>query len=131
MIAGDQVAAEQLRALVPNVEVVIVKTAISNLAGNCIPPRRSREMIRAGAERAVTRAVAEEFKPYTGETTPYQIEITLKNDMVEGLRRNLEMMPEFEIVDARAVRTQADDMDMGFRRIAYLTFGQAPGLQRY
>ena len=63
--------------------------------------------------------------------SPCQIEGELKNDMADGLRQNLEMMPEFEVVNSRVMRTQADDMDMGFRRIAYRSFGQRPGLQRY
>lgn len=131
LITGDQVAAEQVRALVPNVETVIVKTALSNRAGNCIPPARAQEMIKVGAEQAVRRAVAGEFKPYVGDVAPYAIEVELKNDMADGLRQNLEAMPEFEIVNPRLVRTQVEDMDMGFRRIAYLSFGQVPGLQRY
>jgi hypothetical protein len=42
---------------------------------------------------------------------PYQIEVELKNDMADGLRQNLEMMPEFEVVNSRLMRTQVDDMD--------------------
>ena len=131
LITGDQVVAEQVRALVPNVEVVIVKTALSNRAGSCIPPARSQEMIRKGAETAVRRAVAGEFAPYINDAAPYHIQVELKNYMGEGLRRNLETMPEFEIVNSRVVKTQADDMGMGFRRIAYLSFGDRPGLKRY
>jgi hypothetical protein len=62
---------------------------------------------------------------------PYQIEVELKNGLADSLRQNLEMMPEFEVVNSRVMRTQADDMDMGFCRIAYLSLGQRPGLQRY
>jgi len=131
LITGDQVAAEQVQILVPNVEVVIVKTALSNRAGNCIPPVRAQEMIRAGAERAVQRAVAGEFAPHVGDIAPYQIQVELKNDMTDGLRQNLETMPEYEVVSPRMVRTQADDMEMGFRRIAYLSYGDHPGLTRY
>ena len=131
LITGDQVVAEQVQALVPNVEVVVVKTALSNRAGSCIPPARAQEMIRKGAESAVRRAVAGEFTPYVGDIAPYNIQVELKNYMSEGLRQNLETMPEFEIVNSRVVRTQADDMGMGFRRIAYLSFGDRPGLKRY
>ena len=131
LITGDQVVAEQVRVLVPNVEAVTVKTALSNQAGNCIPPARAQDMIRAGAARAVQRAAAGEFAPYVGENAPYVIEVELKNDMAEGLRQNLDTMPEFDVMDARVVRTIADDMDLGFRRIAYLSYGQRPGLQRY
>lgn len=131
LITGDQVAAEQVQVLVPNVEVVIVKTALSNRAGNCIPPVRAQEMIRAGAETAVRRAAAGEFSPHIGDIAPYQIQVELKNDMSDGLHQNLESMPEFEVVNPRVVKTQAGDMGLGFRRIAYLSFGDRPGLQRY
>ena len=131
LITGDQVVAEQVQALVPNVEVVIVKTALSNRAGSCIPPARAQEMIREGAKNAVQRAVAGEFAPHVGDVSPYSIQVELKNYMSEGLRQNLETMPEFEIVNSCAVRIQADDMGIGFRRIAYLSFGDRPGLKRY
>ena len=35
------------------------------------------------------------------------------------------------MLDARTVGTRAEDMDLGFRRIAYLGFGNAAGLRRY
>ncbi len=131
MLSGDQVANEQLSKRAPWAESVIVKTALSNVAGNVIPPVRARELIRAGAKRAVERARGGELQPYRDESAPYAIEVGMREPISDGLRQNLESLEEFEIVDDLTVRTLADDMDLGFRRIAYLGFGDRPGLTRY
>ena len=55
----------------------------------------------------------------------------MREPIADGLRKNLEALDEFEIVDDRTIRTVAEDMDLGFRRIAYLGFGDRPGLTRY
>ena len=47
------------------------------------------------------------------------------------MRANLETMGEFSVEGDRIVRTIAPDMDLGFRRIAYLSFGDRPGITRY
>ncbi len=131
MLSGDQIATEQLCKRAPWAEAVIVKTALSNVAGDVIPPSRARELIRAGAKRSVERARRGELQPYRGEAAPYAIEVGMREPITDGLRGNLDTLDEFEIVDDRTIRTSADDMDLGFRRIAYLGFGDRPGLTRY
>ncbi len=131
LITGDQVVAEQLRKRVPQVEAVEVKRALSLVAGDVIPPVRAREAIRAAARRAVERAQAGELLPYRGEPAPYAIEVVLRSPASDALRENLAGLPEFELADERTVRTSADDMDLGFRRIAYLGYADRPGVTRY
>lgn len=131
LVSGDQVVAEQLTKRVPGIESVIVKQALSNVSGRVIPPARARRALRKAAERAVARALRGELVPYRDEPAPYQIEIALREPLSDGLRGNLETLSEFEIADDRTVRTLAEDMDLGFRRIAYLSFGDRPGLTRY
>jgi D-amino peptidase len=131
LVTGDQVVAEQVHDIAPWAEAVIVKEALSNTAGDCIPPPRAQGMIRDGAERAVQRVRDGLLQPYTGETAPYEIEVELREELTDGLRENLNSMNEFEIVDVKTVRTLAHDMDIGFRRIAYLGYGSKPGLTRY
>jgi len=131
MLSGDQIATEQLCKRAPWAEAVIVKTALSNVSGDVIPPSRARELIRAGAQRAVERAKRGELPAYRDETAPYAIEVEMREPITGGLKENLNVLGEFEIVDDRTVRTSADDMDLGFRRIAYLGFGDRPGLTRY
>jgi len=131
LVTGDQVVIEQLRKRVPEAEAVEVKRALSNVAGDVIPPARAREAIRVAARRAVERAKAGELAPYRGETAPYEIEVELRKAPAEHLRENLARLPEFELVGERTIRSVAPDMDLGFRRIAYLGYGNRPGVVRY
>jgi D-aminopeptidase len=111
---------------------VEVKRALSMQSGDVIPPPRAQEMIRAAAERAVRRAAAGELPPYAEEKAPWEIEVVLREPAPPGLVKNLSMLDEFELdVDGVTVRTEAPDMDLGFRRIAYLTYGSREGLLRY
>ena len=131
MISGDQIAGAQLRARAPWAEAVEVKRALSNVAGDVIPPARARELIRAGAQRAVERARHGDLQPYRGETAPYTIEVELRQPIPDALRTNVARLPEFAIADEHTLRTVAGDMDVGFRRIAYCGYGSQPGMLRY
>lgn len=130
LVTGDQVVAEQLRGRCPWAEAVVVKRALSRVAGEVVAPARAREAIRQAAERATRRAGKGELEPYVGERAPYEIEVELREPIGDGLRRNLEALPEFA-ADERTVRTSAPDMDVGFRRIAYLGYGHTEGITRY
>ncbi|MBW2280838.1 MAG: M55 family metallopeptidase [Deltaproteobacteria bacterium] len=131
LVTGDQVVAEQLRKRAPWVEAVEVKRALSNVAGDVIPPVRAREAIRAGARRAVERAAGGELEPYRGEPAPYEIEVDLRNAPSDAMRANLARLPEFEIRGEKTVGTLAEDMSIGFRRIAYLGYADREGTTRY
>jgi D-amino peptidase len=131
LVTGDQVVAEQLRKRAPWVEAVEVKRALSNVAGDVIPPARTGDLIRAGARRAVERARAGELSPYTDEPAPYEIEVDLREPPSEALRANLAQLPEFALSGERTVVTTAPDMDQGFRRIAYLGYADRPNTTRY
>jgi len=131
LVTGDQVVAAQLRERVPGVEAVEVKRALSNVAGDVVPPVRAREAIRAGARRAVERACAGDLEPYRGEPAPYALEVVLRQPAPEALRANLARLPEYELVDDCTVRTTAGEMQLGFRRIAYLGYADREGATRY
>ena len=131
LVTGDQIVSDQLRKRAPWVDAVVVKRALSNVAGDVIPPARARELIHAGAKRAVERARAGELPPYCEEPSPYAIEVELRQPLEAPFRENLARLPEFEILGDCTVRTEAADMDLGFRRIAYLGYGHAPGVVRY
>jgi D-amino peptidase len=131
LIAGDQIVCAQLRARAPWAEAVEVKRALSNVAGDVIPPATAHGLIRSAAQRAVERARAGALRPYRDEPAPYAIEVELRQEIPEEMRQNLARLPEFDIADARTVRTLAADMDIGFRRIAYLGYAHTPGMTRY
>ena len=131
LVSGDQVVAEQLRARLPGVEAVILKQALSNFAARCIAPERCWGMLREASANTVSRAIAGELRAFEGEPVPYIIDVEFWEAIPADLRANLQTLKEFEILDSNTVRTQALDMDMGFRRIAYLGYGNRLGLTKY
>jgi D-amino peptidase len=131
MVSGDQVAAEQVSALCPWVETVIVKQALANQSAVCIPPQRARAMITAGASRAVERAGKGELSVLPDAGGPYEFEVELRSPVVEAMRENLSSLEGFEILDTSLVRVTAPDMDIGFRRVAYLGYADRPGVTRH
>ena len=122
---------EEVRKRVPSVEAVQVKRSLGRQSGEGIPPARAREMIREGARRAVERFGKGEFEPYVQQPAPYELEVDLHQAPDEAMRANLASLPEFEIVSERTIATDAPDMDVGFRRVAYLGYARTPGVTRY
>ena len=108
-----------------------MKRALARQSGEVIPPARARESIRHAAQRAVERAADRDFSPYVAEPAPYEIEVDLRATPDEAMRANLAGLPEFEILSERTIATDAPDMDVGFRRIAYLGYASTPGVTRY
>ena len=131
LISGDQVVCAELAKRAPWIEAVCVKRALSNVSGDVIPPARAREAIREGARRAVARALCGELPPYRDAPAPHELEVELRAPLEDSLRANLAALPEFEVASDRVVRTLAPDMEIGFRRIAYLSFGHATKSTRY
>ena len=122
---------EQVRKRVPAAEAVEVKRALAHQSGDVIPPARARELIRAGARRAVLRAARGELPPYVSEPAPYPIEVDMRQPPDAPMLANLQALPEFERIGERTIATSAPDMDVGFRRIAYLSYARMPGVTRY
>ena len=88
-------------------------------------------MIRAGAEVAVKRAIAGELSTYTSIPAPYEFEIELTKPMTDSMKINISSLDEFEIIDERHIATTAPDMDLGFRRVAYIGYADREGVTRY
>jgi D-amino peptidase len=131
LVTGDQMVIEGVRKRVPAVEAVEVKRALGHQSGDVIPPARARELIREGARRAVLRAARGELAPYVSEPAPYPIEVDLRQPPDAPMLENLARLPEFVRIGERTLGTSAPDMDVGFRRIAYLSYARTPGVTRY
>ena len=58
MVAGDDALAEEVAEWLPGAERVVVKRAVSGHAADSLHPSRARELVQAGARRAVERAAA-------------------------------------------------------------------------
>ncbi|MFU8815672.1 MAG: M55 family metallopeptidase [Pseudomonadales bacterium] len=131
MISGDQVVAAQVANICPWAEQVVVKQALANQSGNCLAPPRARQLIEAGATRAVTRAREGELALYRGVAAPYAFEVELRQPMGDHMRANVTALDGFTIIDDHTIGIIAPDMDLGFRRVAYLGYADRPGVTRH
>ena len=104
MLTGDDAIAEEARAIIGNIEVAVVKEAISFHSARTMTPAAARELIRETAYRAVSRIG--EFRPYR-VAYPLTMEIRFKNYRPGQV---LALLPMFERIDAHAVRFEAGDM---------------------
>lgn len=73
LVSGDEATAEDARALVPEVETVVVKTSLSRFAAASAHPRVARERLRAGVARALRRVGPAMIPSYAAPTT---VEVT-------------------------------------------------------
>jgi D-amino peptidase len=103
-LSGDQAAADDLRAVVPQAELAVVKEGFSNYACQTLSAQSARELIHDGARRGMQRIG--EIKPYRIEgPVTIQIEYTTRNAL--GVDANLR--PGVEVIDARTIRYSGKD----------------------
>jgi D-amino peptidase len=105
MLSGDQAAANELREIVPDAEVAVVKEGIGRY--NCISlsATAARDAIREAARRSVAKIGT--IKPYVvpGPVT-LQIEYTTRN----SLPLDAESRPNAEVLDDRTIRYRGKDI---------------------
>jgi len=131
MVSGDQIVAEQVHSLCPWAEAVIVKEALGNQAANCIAPATARELIHAGAQRAVERAIRGDLATLDRVSGPYEFEVELRKPVNDAMRENLSALEGFTILDDQRIQVVASDMNVGFRRVAYLGYADRAGVTRH
>ncbi len=103
-LSGDQAAADDLKAIVPDAELAVVKEGFSNYACQTLSAPAARDLIRDRAHRAMQRV--DEIKPYKIEgPVTIQIEYTTRNAL--GVDANLR--PGAEVIDARTIRYSGKD----------------------
>src|SRR5579859_5098361 len=103
-LSGDQAAADDLRAIVPNAELAVVKEGFSNYACQTLSAERARLLIRDHSIRAMQRIP--EIKPYVVEgPVTIQIEYTTRN----ALGVDAHLRPGAEVIDARTIRYHGKD----------------------
>ena len=105
MLSGDQAAANEIREIVPDIEVAVVKEGIGRY--NCISlsAPAARDAVREAARRSVSKIGA--IKPYTvrGPVT-LQIEYTTRN----SLPPDADQRTGAEVLDDRTVRFKGKDI---------------------
>lgn len=101
-LSGDQAAAANLRAIVPEAETAVVKEGLSNYTCISLSAEAARGLIRSTAARAFKRLP--EIRPYKidGPVT-FQIEYTTRNALPPDIPAGAEML------DARTVRFRGKD----------------------
>jgi D-amino peptidase len=104
-LSGDQAAADDLHAIVPNAELAVVKQGFANYVCLSLSAQAARSLIRERAKNSMKNIGA--IKPYKVEgPVTIQIEHTTRN----ALDMDAQFVhPDAEIVDARTLRFQGKD----------------------
>ena len=80
LVAGDDVLAAEMADWFPWAERVVVKEGVGREAAASVHPTVARERVRAGAERAVRRAIGGEMRPLVLDP-PYVVEVIYQNPL--------------------------------------------------
>jgi len=103
-LSGDQAAADDLHAIVPNAELAVVKQGMANYVCLSLSAQAARNLIR---ERATTAMKS------MGSIKPYKVDGPVTIQIEHTTRSALDMdapsLPGAEIIDARTVRFQGKD----------------------
>jgi D-amino peptidase len=105
LISGDDVLAAEMADWFPWAERVVVKEGAGRNAAASVHPTVARERIRAGAERAVRRAIGGEMQPLVLEP-PYVVEVTYANALQADYAC---VVPGAERVGETGARFASDD----------------------
>ena len=111
LVAGDDALAAEVEDWLPWAERIVVKEAHGTAAAASLHPTAAQDAIRAGAERAVTRAAA-------GELRTLQVDrpVVIEVDHRRGLEADFAaIQPAAERVGDRTVRYRSDDPVVAYR----------------
>jgi D-amino peptidase len=111
MVAGDDALAEEVAEQLPSAERVVVKEAVTRHAALSLHPQVARARIRAGAERAVRRAIAGELRPFV-VGTPVVLAVEWSNAAQADLAA---VVPLVERYGDRGTRVSVDDPVVAYR----------------
>jgi D-amino peptidase len=104
LLTGDQAAADDLRAVVPDAEMAVVKEGFSNYACESLSAAAARTLIHDAAVRSMKKIGA--IKPYRLEgPVTFQVEYTTRNALGTDVGRR----PGAEVIDPRTIRYRGKD----------------------
>lgn len=116
-VAGDSMAVEEMRELVPGVGGAAVKTGIWNRAVRTMSPDSARAAIRRGVAGALRNRRGGGGGGHPAATPPFRVELRYTNalyaDIAEGI-------PGVDRVDATTVGFQVDEYPAAYRMIRVL-----------
>ncbi len=109
LVSGDEETVKQAKELLPQIETVTSKKAVSSFSAICRPPSSIRQEIKSKAKTAIGRAC--DLKPFLlGK--PVQLEITMTQSAKADVA---ELVPETERIDGRTIAYRAEDILQAFR----------------
>lgn len=111
LVSGDEMLAEEIADWLPWAERVVVKGVVSRKAAASVHPLVARERVRAGADRAVRRALAGELR-LLDPGTPVTIECEYRH---AGEADHAAIVPGAERYGDTGVRFSAPDAPTAFR----------------
>jgi D-amino peptidase len=111
LVTGDDVLAAETADWFPWAERVVVKEGIGRHAAASVHPTVARDLVRAGAARAVRRALAGEMRPLVLDR-PYVVEVTYQNAAQADYAA---IVPGAERVGETGVRFASDDPVLAYR----------------
>lgn len=111
LVAGDDALAVEVADWLPWAERVIVKDAAGGNAAASLHPAVAADLVRAGAERAVRRAIAGELQALSLEP-PIVMEVEYRNAVAADYAA---IVPGAERVGDRGVRFEASDPVTAYR----------------
>jgi D-amino peptidase len=109
LVSGCEKACEEARSLVPAIETVVTKKALSRTAATLEPVEKVRQMIRQRAEAAVRKA---ETMALYRVSRPVELKVEFN---LTGYADGVSTTPGRERLDARTIAYRADTIIEAFR----------------
>lgn len=130
LVTGDDVITSEMAKVVPGIETVVVKQAMSRTGGRIVPPRRAQRLIREGARRAIERVRRGEIAVIEA-TPPFAVEVELREPLRDEIRDSIRSHhPEFEVRGDRTLAFTHDEMSVAYRMAAVSQVLEAEGRVR-
>ncbi len=118
-VSGDLAVTKEAKALIPEIETVAVKEAISRTAAQCLHPKRARKLIKETVARALERRKS--IQPFVLKP-PIEFDVRYIN---VGMADAVEFMPSAKRIDGKTIRFVLDDYLEAFgafRASIYIAF---------
>ncbi|MBS7648345.1 M55 family metallopeptidase [Candidatus Bathyarchaeota archaeon] len=106
LVTGCKKAVEEAKSLLGDVEGVIVKEGFSRNFAICMPPVKSRRLIRESARRAVERARKGEFRPFKVKP-PIKVRVEYSHPNYADMQAR---MPGVERLDSRTILVEGENL---------------------
>ncbi|ACZ41273.1 peptidase M55 D-aminopeptidase [Thermobaculum terrenum ATCC BAA-798] len=107
MASGDQALENEAKALIPGIQVAVVKLATGRWAAECLPLSESRKLIRSCAKEAVSVRNIQPLSP----PSPCEVELDL---MVTEMADRAEYVPGVHRIGGRTIGFECEDIIKAF-----------------